>query len=589
MHGLSVFQLLPEHAVKMVVDQVVGDVGLVPVDDIMCNPALFRKQLFPLLSVCHNFRAFVRARFCEYYSIDVDSKCQRNNSVMWLSTSREPKEPGYPSHHLAKKLVLRFDPWAVYTGRAIERLSTPTYNDCSFPLVCELEFCFGINREEYGQYDPSDDDDDDDDDYVERGRFTKPPKRRTSYPLDTLDNIAAFVQRVKEMVPNVRVVRVWTNWNANTLFGPLSAHTTDLAQRLVDIAEAKPTMITHNCTILVRYLNLDLIRDLVRVDYVIHDPSSPILSLLRRNAQSLQHIVLFVETEMLLGGLIRDPDGGGDLVEYPWLHTLELYPRVRTTLSQNDTVNTAVLFPSLRRLNIGHYYPFDDDVLFRGNAATLEYLDIWLSTRIVAILKKYRVFTPTSHPNLQFVRTRHNPDDTWSAAATDAEYLQFALTIAPSAPVRVIADLTKLNEVPGLFGICANIQTLSLHEALLTIWDAMTIIKSLPSLSRLITWPPALGTLPQGASMATLPDYVRSTYSSISKKFRYWYIVGGISSSPNPGLATCILLLALVCPNFVLPPLWYPRNTRFIEEITKQIDKPCFKRDAPRLLRLLSN
>ncbi|KAJ2047170.1 hypothetical protein GGI08_006335, partial [Coemansia sp. S2] len=51
-----------------------------------------------------------------------------------------------------------------------------------------------------------------------------------------------------------------------------------------------------------------------------------------------------------------------------------------------------VVFPVLKYAKISLAYPFADDVLFRGNNATLRYLDIPVCKDIVEMLYRRNVF-----------------------------------------------------------------------------------------------------------------------------------------------------------------------------------------------------
>ncbi|KAJ2910811.1 hypothetical protein GGI21_000488 [Coemansia aciculifera] len=583
MHGLSAFQLLPEHAVKAIVGFLAGETRQLAGDELR-YPDDFRKRLLPLLSVCHVFRAYVHALFCENYKVYlVDSYCHIS-SLLWPSQSLEPKEPGYPSHHLAKKLTLCLDPWTVYTGRAIAQLLSPPYDGGAFPLVRDFSLYFSVGPEEYWEYDSSAYDHY----YFERRGYAQPQKTRMEYPPNTASNVAAFVQRVREMAPGVRTIRVEASINADILLRSLCAHTTDLAQQLSDINKAR-TMITRRSTVLVEYLNLDSIRNLVRVEYDTKNPSSRIISLIRRNAQTLQYIDLMAVEPIPADELIQDPDGGGDWVEYPCLQTLKLEGQNRGSFWQGDVVSTAVPFPSLCHLSIGRDYPFEDDVLFRGNSATLEYLDIGVDAKMVALLKRHNVFTPTGHPRLRHVNIclceKINPND----SAARFEQLQFALSIAPDASVRGISGLYKLDRGLSLLGSCANVQTLSLPGIQPSIWDVMDIIKSLPLLSYLKTQAPVLRPFPQEMSMNGLADYVRSTYAQMGSCFQRWDFTVAYTKK-HPKLTTCMLLLALACPNFDLPrPCYLSPRSWYINEMRNQIKSDGFSQDAPRLLRWLGN
>ncbi|KAJ2636185.1 hypothetical protein GGF44_003185, partial [Coemansia sp. RSA 1694] len=179
-------------------------------------------------------------------------------------------------------------------------------------------------------------------------------------------------------------------------------------------------------------------------------------------------------------------------------------------------------------LDIRRAYPFGDDVLFRGSAVILEYLRVVLDPKLVAILKRHTVFTPTSHPKFRRVNVNLRSNDTAGAFASAAEYLHFALSIAPGASVRTINSLSRFHEEftqeLGLLANHADIQLLSLPEATLSIWDTVGLIKSLPLLSDLRSGIPTLGIFPQGVTNDELPEYVRSTYAPMGKRFRCWNI-----------------------------------------------------------------
>ncbi|KAJ2584174.1 hypothetical protein GGH95_000555 [Coemansia sp. RSA 1836] len=532
MVNLSVFQLLPPHVVKMIADHVAG---------------------------C------IRLRFGGFYE-DSDEYKLLLMPLLWLD---------YPTHHLAKKLIYHASFWSVYSGRALQRLSGAPYEVCAFPLVRQLTISlswYDKHRQDFGSYSPDGLD---------------------SYPPDTTTNIAAFVQRVKQMAPNIREVDMRYCPDIRKLVKRHDTHMVDLVQQLYDIVKAKTT-ITYNSESLVEYIDLDLIRsNLVRVDYCINVASSRIMPLVRRSAQTLQSLKVTVVAPIDYIELIWDPDSGGRWMEYPRLHTLRLYPKYETVISRSSISSGAVLFPNLSHLGIHGFYPFCDDVLFRGNAATLESLKFWLNLATVALLKRLKAFTPTSHPKLQWVNVNLPPYVATRTFASVAGYLQFALSIAPGAAVRTVDDLAGVKEgIPqalGMFGNHAKIQLLSLNEVLLSIWDVISLIKSLPLLSHLESGMLTLGTHPQGVSMAMLPGYLRSTYAPIGKRFRCWRLRYYYPYINYAEVATCALLLALICPGFDYAALPGGGREPFMKETEKQIAEPRFIQYAPRLRRLLFN
>ncbi|KAJ2394513.1 hypothetical protein GGF41_008915, partial [Coemansia sp. RSA 2531] len=176
--------------------------------------------------------------------------------------------------------------------------------------------------------------------------------------------------------------------------------------------------------------------------------------------------------------------------------------------------------------------------------------------------------------------------------ATVAEYMQFVLTIAPGALVRLIPDLTKYPEchTPALSMLKDHgcIQVLSLPDTCLSLWEAISLIKSLPLLSDLYTLPSTIGELPQGVSMAMLPEYIRKTFAPMGKRLRCWHVNPEKCTDINyADVATCMLLLALACPNFDYAAVDYYNRKKFMRILEEKIAEPEFSQDAPRLRRLL--
>ncbi|KAJ2459813.1 hypothetical protein GGF42_001239 [Coemansia sp. RSA 2424] len=571
MHTLSIFQLLPEHVVKLIVDHV-ADCSRLHCYDTYKGSEEYNLLQMPLLWVCHNFRAFVYARFCSNYELQLDEGRDRyvDSRHSWPFCLRKID---YPTHHLAKKLFYQASFWSVFSGKATQQLSGAPYEGCAFPLVRQLTIILcddEEHRQVFGSHSP---------DGLDR------------YPPDTTANIAAFVQRVKQMVPDIREVDVRPDLSVQQQVVQRSTHTMDLIQQLYRIIKAK-TAITYNSESLVEYLDLEPIRNLVHVAYLIEATSSRIMSLVRRSAQTLQSLDLSGTEHADYTELIRDPESGGRWMEYPCLHTLRLFSEYENAISQGSISNGAAPFPQLRWLAMHWTYPFGDDVLFRGNAATLEYLKIVPDPEMVAILKRHNVFTLTSHPKLKCVNINLSSSDASGVFAAASEYLQFALSIVPRTSVLTIPYPSsfggRLTTELKMLGNHNSLQVLSLYRATLSFWDIVKLIKSLPLLSDLKTSVPTMDESPQCATLAQLPGYARSTYAPMVRRFRCWHITFPLSTRLD-NLAACVLVLALIYPNFDYAAVDRRHRDRFMDVMEKMITEPWFSPDAPRLRRLLFN
>ncbi|KAJ2749833.1 hypothetical protein GGI19_005450, partial [Coemansia pectinata] len=417
----SPLQFLPPHVVKLIVDHVAGSSRL-QFDGITTDSEEYRELLIPLLWVCHNFRAFVHQRFCRGYALTLENDRDRAETRHY-SWPRRFKELGYLTHFLAKELRVKLDIKSVYSGKALRLLSDAPYEGHSFPLVRKLRFELTSDSDGNHYWEPVCDDlrhdelepeSDADDDAAT-------PKSHYVYPPDTAANIAAFVQRIKQMAPAVSEIDVSTYY----IFPDFDDHILDLVRQLFGVVEKYTVISRGNCS-MVMYLDLETIRDLVHLECSLDRYSNDLMPLIRHSTQTLQFLDLDMD-DVDITGAVRDPDSGAYL-EYPCLHTLITRSPPDPRPSQRAVFKDIVPFPRLLRLSVLSNYPFGDDVLFRGNAGTLEYLELRLLPETISMLKKYRVFTPTSHPNLKCVKL-----DLTYVFATVAEYMQFFLSIGPGA------------------------------------------------------------------------------------------------------------------------------------------------------------
>ncbi|KAJ2257429.1 hypothetical protein GGI13_000909 [Coemansia sp. RSA 455] len=223
---------------------------------------------------------------------------------------------------------------------------------------------------------------------------------------------------------------------------------------------------------------VDTIRELVHLDYYINDDKEETLQLARQNAPTLQSLIIYFSSITDISSLIQDYDGS--YAEYPCLRTLELhndseldtlysddvsFSRTELNISRLPGFAGAIPFPGLRRLCIQIDYPFGDETLFRGNSASLEYLELQLFPALIDRVNHYKVFTPESHPRLWCVKIYQMDDYKLPNFATAEEYVRFALSVGPHAQVRMIDDLpynADLIPIPPLFDGFTDIHTLSL-------------------------------------------------------------------------------------------------------------------------------
>ncbi|KAJ1921615.1 hypothetical protein LPJ71_001291 [Coemansia sp. S17] len=516
----------------------------------------------PLLWVCNNFRTDVYARFCRSYGLQVAG---HTNAVRGMRTSWPVclKQLDYPTQHLASELTIFVDIWSICSGHALDILSCAPYNGCAFPMVRKIKFYFN------------------------------PPPPSKPHGDDSSDkqkiqvNISAFVRQIKQLAPMLREIGVSINLYS---FDPPRTNdwwfdnlVTELFQVANRIEYESPSMATRMT------LLPDQLYRLTHIHYsaTINGGNEQILQLARQNSSTLQSLTITLQGITNISGLIQCPNGG--YVSYPCLHTLKAKQWMNPGISQRPVFSSALPFPALRYLGIGYDYPFDDDSIFRRNAATLECLEMMLSQATTAMLNTHNVFTPSSHPRLKSVKLTQMSDLVPNQFASAAECMRFMLSIAPGASVREInirSTGPELQSALLLFGEYASIQALALPGSRLSLWDAIDLIKSLPLLSDLLTLPPCLEPLPAGVAADNFLAYSLARFNPINSPFCCWQL-GPHSSISSLETVECMLLLALICPSFghVTPPIG--DRVKFMAAMTDMVVKDKFKPHYPRLQRLL--
>ncbi|KAJ2107748.1 hypothetical protein GGI16_001413 [Coemansia sp. S142-1] len=554
----SPFQILPLHIVEQILDYVVGSSRL-KFDCVCLGSDEYTWLLMPLLIACPSFALPIFSRIFRFYSMELTGFVD-NSRDMPPSLKAILIDAGYPAHLYAKALTVSVDVRDIYSGAALRVLSSEPYITRTFPMVRSISFLFSL---------PS---------ATEQQTFIA-----TTSP-DAESNISAFVKRVKQIATKLEKIGIIISPHDNGPPSPVQ-QLNDLVQQLCQQAVDIEYEVSRQPVILDQRLNG--LRNLVYVSFDSTDGGEQIVQLVRRNASTLQSLDVLESTLTNVNGLILNDDGG--YMQYPCLHTLKFSGRRGPDVPRLLVFPGAVPFPNLRKLSIGLKCLFGDDTLFRGNAATLETLSLSPSPTSARVIREYRVFTPVSHPKLQYVRFGVSSDSEPNLFDTDVEYLRFVLSIGPNAHVRAIYDRFVGLEFQSLipaFGEHTCIQVLALEGLHLNLWDAIALVTALPLLSDLRTLLPVLGPLPNGVAKHKLPAYVIANYAPTGNSFRCWsygYNVGGNSFKEA---VRCVLLLALVCPNFDYAAVGLSGEL-FMAHMKEMITTDGFRPYAARLRRLL--
>ncbi|KAJ2256492.1 hypothetical protein GGI13_001174 [Coemansia sp. RSA 455] len=523
MTPLSIFQILPSHVVKAIVDHVASSTRLA-YDGVDSYSQEWLRLQVPLLWVCHNLRAVVRSQLSRGCRIDV---CSGVNSqrLSWPLQPESLEEFEIPAQRLVKEIELVLCEAEIYNGDTLEQILREEYRDLQLPLAQRIRIIFTG-----------------DDKYNDKDEIN----------VDEAETyVSTFLQWIRQLAPKLTEIDLSAPFCTGQAYRRLDQHYGGLR-------------------------------------YGIHGDSEKFVQLTRQCALTLQSLDIGSPNAVDISGIVRDADGS--YAVYSHLHTLKLNLYMRWYSRQTCAFAGAVPFPNLRHISIIRIHPFDDDILFRGSAATLESLQVELSDAVVGVIKQYSVFTRNSHPKLRFVDywiskfkllPRHFTD--WATVA------QFLLSMASRATVIQIRG-DPINIVYSLsFSLLCNythIQRLYLRYVAPSLWDVIALIKSLPLLSDLQTCTPHLALLPVGVTDEKLLKHVLSNYYPTGLRFRCWRIA--LYKDYNfKEVAHCVLLLALICPNFTHATVDKYHRKEFMATIKASIESSELIHQASRLRCLL--
>ncbi|KAJ2753375.1 hypothetical protein GGI19_003180 [Coemansia pectinata] len=568
MQALSIFQLLPPHIVELVVAYVANSTR--QFHKINNNDEDIERGMLlqmPLLWVCCNFREVIYSRYGIVYKLELGARLTKAKAIR-DSWPKCLQKINYPTHHLAKELDIKLEPWIIFTGKALSLLSSAPYDGRSFPRVRTLRLEF----------------------------VTSKPRQRSTVDSASIEaNIGAFVNRLRQMTPKAPWIRFKGTHHSSHLPIVARPHFDRLVTRLYHFFGCIVCLSNYPCKL--TSLQLGEIRNLVCLDYAVADGYEQVMHLARQNASTLCTLNISFSSVVSVASLIQDADGS--YAEYSRLRTLELcnssnlcniylrrqvLPRLSGWGMRDLPVfPNAIIFPRLRRLRVDIDYPFGDDTLFRGNEATLEQLFMKLYHATVDVITRYKVFGPNNHLKLQFVYISKIYDGRVRMFANADAYLQFVLEIGSRAQARRIGNLSLMvvSHFLSFFSSCPSIKTLSLPDTTIMFWDVINLIKALPYISDLYTKAPFLRPTPYGVIPSGLCSYLHANHLTTGKRLWCWSF-SAVQQYQITEIVNCLQGLTHACPNLEFTSLQAGDHQQLTESTSETINIRGFKRQMGR-------
>ncbi|KAJ2745399.1 hypothetical protein GGI20_002201 [Coemansia sp. BCRC 34301] len=304
-------------------------------------------------------------------------------------------------------------------------------------------------------------------------------------------------------------------------------------------------------------------------------------SLVHRNAASLVDLYVGV---VKARSLVYDVGGNG--VVYPNLKQLNMiFSTIERTYEQVAAPGI-VPFPALTCLRVGMPYPFSDDVMFRGNNTTLEYLSLIISGSTVNVLNDSRVFG-NKHGCLRSVKIDEDfrlidlalvPEATLNKVLCNMIGSAHKLTVSFTMAGKYLTAAAPVNGFQSVRVLWAGIINFSLYEIL-------SLLKAFPALAALRCHVNGVGAELEHAAAENLPDYVATTYSKAGGNLQAWSIPGyhGITHS---SVAEFVMLIALACPQLTRVNLGPGDGAVFADKVSEALATEPYSKYALQLNRL---
>ncbi|KAJ1988532.1 hypothetical protein GGI25_004473 [Coemansia spiralis] len=290
----------------------------------------------------------------------------------------------------------------------------------------------------------------------------------------------------------------------------------------------------------------------------------------------------------------------GQLVTYPKVEYLSFgatfeceYNSMRSNLPHHRP------FPKLKCLYLESTYPFGDDILFRGNEGTLEYLCIRPDLETLEVLDSLGVFASGRYKSLRYIKVLEQPMECGKSMQLDHMWAAMVSQFVHRAS-SALQTITIHNKQAGEKLVCAlvhsfhmtNLQILDLPCSLFSLADLIALVKAIPALTELHCMSAGVGNDYSGIPHSQLADYMRKNYYPLNRSFKRWHICHDYTkplmfAGQAESMVACALLMSVVCPRFTSVLCDYTDKDRFNSIIQLALSRNPHGKYNSHLVRLM--
>ncbi|KAJ2883629.1 hypothetical protein H4R27_002634 [Coemansia aciculifera] len=254
-------------------------------------------------------------------------------------------------------------------------------------------------------------------------------------------------------------------------------------------------------------------------------------------------------------------------------------------------IDNAAPFPVLWMLEVFDRYPFDDDMLFRGNGKTMKYLCIPFCALARHALGRFDVFRRSGVLQMNSVRIGpiFDADEAFVTERGDAPVKQQLRHILKASAALFISDDTSemsLCETIETAPSTHDLQHMDLGEQVYYVCGVIDLLTALPglvSLTCLVGSPDE--DIEANPGISCLGCF-RKRYYPLSKRFKVLRVRHTDESSVEE-IAYVAMHIAVVCPSFAFVDLPLEHRKEFSQEIARAMANRPFRPFADSIRHLM--
>ncbi|KAJ2860752.1 hypothetical protein GGH94_005330 [Coemansia aciculifera] len=254
-------------------------------------------------------------------------------------------------------------------------------------------------------------------------------------------------------------------------------------------------------------------------------------------------------------------------------------------------INDVKPFPVLSTLHVDGGYPFDDNLLFRGNGGTLRSLHLPFSAIARNALCRFDILkrSGVTRMNSIHIGMATDVDKAYLAGRTDLpieEQVHRMLEVVTA--LKTNCDMTEVSVYQAILAApsTAILQHINLCRFGFEMVDVISLISALPSLASVTYTIVGLGASIESIPANDCPSTLYAKHYPLRRNFRKLCVLyaENVSADKVAGVA---MLIAIMCPNFVhvdIPPML---RKDFSHEIAWSTYCRSFKPFAASISRLI--